>query len=223
MIRSCLIALLLCGTPGTFSFADDDLKQRLARDHGADRLDEVETLRFTFNVQRGDGPITSRTWRWNPTTTEVTRTIKKQVVTYRRSELGDDTDAKIKQADKQFINDSFWLLPAMHVGWSGDEVKVESHGEADLPIGDGRGEHVVVTYPRSGGGYTPGDVYELFLDDEGLITAWVFRRGGSENPSLITTFEDYAKHGPLMIAMEHKNRDGTFRLWFSDVAVELNE
>lgn len=202
--------------------ANDAIKQRLESAHGADRLDKVEVIRFTFNVQKGERKVT-RQWVWNPRTTEVVRTVNDSSVNYLRSKLSDDSPAEHIAADKQLINDSFWLLPAMHVGWSGDDVRVESHGRAELPIGEGDGEHVVVTYPKDQGGYTPGDVYELFLDDRGLITAWIFRRGGSEKPTLVTSFEDYEKHGPLMIATEHTNEAGTFRLWFSDVAVDLRQ
>ena len=66
----------------------------------------------------------------------------------------------------------------------------------NLPIGTGKARRIVVSYPTNEG-YTPGDVYELFVDDSDRIVQWVYRKGGDPKPTRITTWEDYRKVGPL--------------------------
>jgi hypothetical protein len=78
----------------------------------------------------------------------------------------------------------------------------------------------VVTYPPSVG-YTPGDVYELFVGEDKRIHQWVYRRGGAPEPTRTATWEDHRTLGPLVLSLDHKVPDGTFRVWFSEVALRL--
>jgi hypothetical protein len=86
-------------------------------------------------------------------------------------------------------------------------------------MGDGQARRIVVSYPPEGG-YTPGDVYELFIDDDGLIAEWIYRRGGATTPTRMSTWEDHRRLGPLLVSLDHQGPDG-FRVWFSDVALML--
>ncbi len=192
-----------------------DVRQTIVKAHGVDQFDKVVRIDFTFNVERDGELKASRAWSWQPHDQTVSRTIEGKTVTYSRADITDDVVA----VDKQWINDTFWLLPALHLHWAGDDVTIVDEGVAAMPIGEGEARHVVVTYPPNGGGYTPGDVYELFLDDDGLIRAWHFRRGGQVEPNLTNTFGDYITAGPLKIATEHRNGDGSFRLYFTDIHV----
>ena len=36
-----------------------------------------------------------------------------------------------------------------------------------------------------------------------------------------TTWEDYRRVGPLTLSLDHRGADGSFRVWFTDVAVRL--
>ncbi len=45
-----------------------------------------------------------------------------------------------------------------------------------LPIGAGQAKRMVVKYPANEG-YTPGDVYELFIDGSGRIVQWILSPG----------------------------------------------
>ena len=85
---------------------------------------------------------------------------------------------------------------------------------------EGSATRLIVTYPPTGG-YTPGDVYELFVDKDHKVTHWIYRRGGSPKPTRITTWEDNKQLGPLTVSMNHTGSDGKFRLYFTDVAVKL--
>jgi len=81
-----------------------------------------------------------------------------------------------------------------------------------------------VKYPSEGGGYTPGDTWELYLDADKRVEQMLYRRGGPKKPSVVTvTWTDYKKAGPLLIATDHRGTaDGQpLRIFFSDVAVKV--
>jgi hypothetical protein len=87
-------------------------------------------------------------------------------------------------------------------------------------MGQGEADCVVVTYPSEGSD-TPGDVYELYLDQDSRLTQWIYRRGGSEIPTRIATWDDHRYLGPLVFALNHQGDDGDFRVWFTQVGVKL--
>ena len=87
-------------------------------------------------------------------------------------------------------------------------------------MGAGKARCVVVTYPATGG-YTPGDVYDLILDDQYRLMQWVYRRGGSEKPTQISTWEDHRKVGPLAVSLNHQGEDQNFQVWFTTVGVMM--
>ena len=87
-------------------------------------------------------------------------------------------------------------------------------------MGDGEARCVVVSYPAAGG-YTPGDVYDLYLDDRYRLTQWVYRRGGAEKPTRISTWEDHREVGPLTLSLNHQGEDENFRVWFTNVGVKM--
>lgn len=194
------------------------LRARAIHAAGVDRLAQVLELKFTFNVARDGKVVASRAWKWEPAKQRVTRTIGDQSHTYTRDKMA-DADIPV---DRQFINDSFWLSPALHLSWAGEGVAVEDKGEVDLPIGEGKAHLLTMTYPAKGG-YTPGDAYDLYLGDNDLIVAWNYRAGNNSKPSMTTTFEDYISAGPLQIAREHRTHDGGFRLFFTEVTAKVDE
>ena len=76
-----------------------------------------------------------------------------------------------------------------------------------------------MAYPPTGG-YTPGDVYELFIGSDDLLVQWIYRRGGAPKPTRMTTWENHRQVGPLIISMNHKGPDENFQVWFTDVAIQ---
>jgi hypothetical protein len=146
-----------------------------------------------------------------------------KTVAWNRNTKPETWSPEARDADKAFINDSFWLSPPLHLSWAGDDVKVTDAGTAPLPVGEGTGRKVTVSYPATGGGYTPGDAYDLFLNDKGLIVAWNYRKGGAPEPTMSTSFADHQQFGPLTIALDHRSPDGKFRLWFTDVSVKTGQ
>jgi hypothetical protein len=61
----------------------------------------------------------------------------------------------------------------------------------------------------------------MYVDDNHLLVEWVYRQGGSEMPTRISTWEKNQKVGPILISMEHQGKDENFRVWFTDVKAKL--
>lgn len=191
---------------------------------GTEHWDQVEQLTFAFNTER-DGVLKSRRlWTWKPAEGAITRTTQDgQTLSF---VFGHPTNDQERKADAQFINDSFWLLPHLHARWAGKDLTVLDGGDTTGPLGVGPTHLVTLRYAADGGGYSPGDAYDLFLDKNGRMVAWNFREGGQAEPSLTTTFEGWKQVGPLWVATEHRDADAVapgppdgFRLFFTDLAV----
>jgi hypothetical protein len=196
-----------------------DVRQKVAQAYGIQSFGQIELIQYTFNVQLGDRNV-SRSWLWQPKKDEVTFEAESsaQPITYSRKKILAGAPDNLKKIDARFINDNYWLLFPIHMAWD-TQAKVEDVGQKDLPIGGGKARCLVVSYP-SEGGYTPGDVYELFLDDSFRIVQWIYRKGGSPDPTRITTWEDHRQVGPLVLSLNHQGPDKKFRVWFSKVAVK---
>jgi hypothetical protein len=198
-----------------------DVRQQIARAYGSDSFHQIEVIEYTFNVQIGDKHI-QRSWVWWPRVEKVEfkSGSAQESMQYNRQELGHNPTQNVKKVDAWFINDNYWLLFPIHLAWD-QQATVEDTGHQDLPMGQGSAKCVVVSYPKTGG-YTAGDVYELFVDENHLLIQWVYRRGGSTTPTRITSWEDHRMLGPLTISLNHRGDDDKFRVWFTNVAVKLS-
>ena len=220
------IAVVLLLTVGMTSCAGRSkehpttVRQLIAESYGLQHFNEVGKIQYTFNVKLGEKLI-SRFWIWEPRLDRVTFKGMdfQEAITYNRDEIEGTESNKLKKIDAWFINDNYWLLFPYHVAWD-TNAKVEDIGRKALPMGAGKARCVVVTYPATGG-YTPSDVYDLFLDDQYRLMQWVYRRGGSEKPTRISTWEDHRKVGPLTVSLNHQGEDQNFRVWFTTVGVMM--
>jgi hypothetical protein len=197
-------------------------RDQLAEAYGVDNFDQVEELRYTFNVKLPDR-VVSRSWSWEPKKDRVTfmgTAEQGGTVAYERASLAGQASEQVKKIDPQFVNDNYWLIFPLRLYWDHSATVTVDEAPMNLPIGTGQGKRMVVKYPANEG-YTPGDVYELFIDSSGRIAQWIYRKGGDPKPTRVTTWEEYRKAGPLTLALDHKGPDGVFRVWFTDVAVRL--
>jgi hypothetical protein len=198
-------------------------RDQLASAYGVDNFDQVEELRYTFNIKRPDRVI-SRSWSWEPKKDRVTfmgTAEQGGTVAYERSSLAGQASEQVKKIDPQFINDNYWLIFPIRLYWDRSATVMVDEAPANLPIGAGQAKRMVVKYPANEG-YTPGDVYELFIDGSDRIVQWIHRQGGDPKPTRVTTWEDYKSVGPLTLSLDHKGQDGILRVWFTDVAVRLS-
>ncbi|MEM6458158.1 MAG: hypothetical protein AAF710_02070 [Planctomycetota bacterium] len=203
-------------------------ERMLAERYGFAGWGEIESIRYTFNVELPgrDAPIV-RGWQWQTKTGDIERVTRRaendlEVVLFNleRPEVGE-----VREAHQQFINDSYWLLFPFQLVWS--NPKVTEAGIEPLPIGEGTGRKLIAQWPAEGG-YTPGDAYDLYLGDDGLIREWVFRRGGAEDGGRAATWEDHRRLGPIVVSLEHHgpppgSGESGFRLWFTGVEATLTD
>ncbi|NJW51875.1 hypothetical protein [Salinimicrobium oceani] len=213
MKKITLLFILLIITSCTQKEQEQTIIQQIAEANGFENFEDVEELRYTFNVKVNDTLRTSRAWTWNRKTDEVTLTTPDSTVTYNHK-----TEAAANEkTDQRFINDQYWLLFPFHLVW--DEMEWEHSEQATAPISGEQMQRITVTYP-DGAGYTPGDMYEIYFKDDHMIREWVYLSGGSREKPFATTWEEYETYKGIAIAKMHKNAEGSFELFFTDVSVK---
>ena len=225
--RARLVVLLLVLAATSRAENRPPIVEQMAKAYGFDSFGQIEQIRYTFNLDLPPLKL-SRAWVWNAKTGDQVSFDGKDKagnpvkVTYLRSQLDSQPDVVKNEVDPGFLNDWYWLLFPFHVYWD-TNATVEDAGMHELPIGKGSAERILVKYP-SDGGYTPGDTWELYVGKDKRIREFIYHRGGSQKPSLVTTtWEGYKKAGPLLVSMDHRGTaDGKpVRIFFTDVAVKL--
>ena len=187
--------------------------EQIAYKNGLKHWKDVSQIDFTFNVDRGGKNVAKRSWSWKPKTNEVTMTSGNNVVSYNRASL----DSISRQADQGFVNDKFWLLAPFQLVWDeGTNITVQD--TATAPLSQKRTKKLTIVYGTEGG-YTPGDAYDFYYDEDYIVDEWVYRRANTPEPSMITTFSDYQDFGGLNIATSHSDKEGSFKLYFTDIKV----
>ena len=221
LIPLLIIVIIACAAPGPVKQTSEiSLRQRIGNSYGVQYFSQIEQLQYTFNVKVGEKQI-SRFWLWEPKINRVTfkGMDNKESVTYYRHEIERIASSALKKVDAWFINDNYWLLFPFHIVWDTD-AKLEDVGRRSLPIGSGRADCVVATYPATEE-YAPGNVYEVYLADNYRLQEWAYRHGGSDKPASITTWDNHRQVGPLVVALNHQGKDENFRVWFTGVGIKL--
>jgi hypothetical protein len=198
--------------------------EHMAKTFGLDSFGKVEAIRYTFAIP---GLVPPRTWEWHPKTDTVTYEGKDQQgnpmkVTYKRSELDNQSDAVKTQIDPGFVNDQYWLLLPLHFVWDGASVTDE--GMQETPLGKTSARRIVAKYASSG--YSPGDTWDLYVGPDNRVVEMTYHRAVPvpKLPNLVNAkWEGYKKAGPLLFATEHHGTaDGNaFELTFTDVSVKV--
>ena len=215
-------ALLLIPSAMAWAQQRPAMAEKMAKTAGIDSFGQVEGIRFTFNVERGDVKV-ARGWEWNPKTDTVTyegkdKDGKPVKVTYQRSQA----TGAAEDLDANFLNDPYWLLLPFHAIWD-TSATVTDEGMQKLPLGDASAEKLVMKYP-SDGGYSPGDTWDLYVGADGRLQEFVYHRGGSKKPStVIAPWTDFKKAGPLLFSLDHQGKadDNPVHIFFSNVAVKM--
>ena len=198
-------------TPGTEKKVS--VSEKIANANGFENWKDVTELQFTFNVDK-DTTHFERSWTWKPKTNDVTMVSGKDTISYHRRSV----DSTSMNADKSFINDKYWLLAPYQLVWDTAATHSEVSKEP-APISKKELNKITLTYPNNGGGYTPGDAYDFYYDDDYMVKEWVYRQGNSQDPSMITTWEDYEEINGIKIAKTHKKPNDNWKLSFSNLKV----
>lgn len=186
---------------------------KIAFASGIEKFDSIKKLEFTFNVEVNDTIRSKRHWVWHPGSNKISLTEKDTTMSYIKKDSLSETDKKI---DQKFVNDSYWLLFPFQLKWSDAEMSDAKKTKA--PISGDEMKMISVHYPDKGG-YTPGDTYDIYFNDDYMIQEWVYKASGGGR-EMATTWEDYHDFGGIKIAQEHEGKDGNFKIFFSDISVE---
>jgi len=188
------------------------IAEKIANAHGFKNWDNVKTFQFTFGGKISE-PNSGRTWVWNPKTNDIKLVRNGETTEYNRNGM----DSIAIKTDRAFINDKFWALIPFQLVW--DEGTTISNPEKSIsPVKNQELNKITITY-SSEGGYTPGDAYDIFYDNNYIIQEWNFRRNNALEPSLSNTFENYQNFGGLIIAQEHKKIEGDWNLLVRNIKV----
>jgi hypothetical protein len=187
----------------------------IALAHGYDQWNNVQELRFTWNIDRADTHF-ERSFVWKPKTSDVSMIAGEDTITYNRNKV----DSLSMNADRAFINDAYWLLAPFNIAWD-EGVSFQGPVLAVAPISGENLNKLTVTYTGDGG-YTPGDAYDLYYGEDYLLKEWVYRRGNQADPTMATTWEEYTDVGGLRLATMHQDSTGGFKLYFTGLEVKKN-
>ncbi|KAB1067808.1 hypothetical protein F6U93_09405 [Tamlana haliotis] len=188
------------------------IAEKIAQAHGFENWKKVSEIQFTFNVDK-DSMHFDRKWAWKPKTDQVTHYKGRDTIKYFRSQK----DSTLAQTDRGFINDKFWLLIPFQLVWE-PNLTFSEITKVEAPVSKTQLNKLTITYPDQGG-YTPGDAYDIFYNDDYIIQEWVYRKGNQENPTMVNTFESYQNFNGLHLALEHKKETGNWNLNFTDIKV----
>jgi hypothetical protein len=122
------------------------------------------------------------------------------------------------QADKRFINDSYWLLVPFKLVWD-EGVTISEEKNVVAPISGDTLHKLTILY-EGDGGYTPGDAYDFYLSDDHLIKEWGYRGGNAEKASTATSWMKMESFNGLKLNTAHQDSIGSFKLYFTNISVK---
>ena len=186
--------------------------EKIANANGFDNWKDVSQIEFTFNVDR-DTSHFERSWIWKPKTGDIQIISDTDTLSYNQKSM----DSLSTKADKGFINDKYWLLAPYQLVWDTSASVTEPIKEI-APISKSEMNKITLTYPNNGG-YTPGDAYDFYYDNDFIVREWNYRQGNVTEPSMSTTWEDYEDFNGIKIAKMHKKPEGNWKLYFKDIKV----
>jgi hypothetical protein len=211
-----LVFLLNCTPSSTKDEKSEDLSdiQKIAQAYGIDHFSKLKQLQYTFNVARYDTLLVTRTWIWQRGSGDVTMIKNQDTVNYQLANINED----LQKVDHSFINDKYWLLFPFHLIWDSNVIHTNM-GEQTAPISGRQLLKLTVQY-GSEGGYTPGDAYDLYLDENWIIQEWEFRKSGAASPGSAISWENYANFNGIKIATDHYNNESGIRIYFTDIVFD---
>lgn len=185
--------------------------EKLAHANGFENWNEVKEIEFTFNVNN-QGKEFKREWRWQVKEDMVYMKVEGEEV---GTQLNENPDQQIHQA---FINDSYWLLFPFQLMWT-DGYDHEINEKTISPFHEKELTELVINF-KSEGGYTPGDTYKLYINEDFKIEEWSFFPSESEEPRIINAWDNYKTYEGISISTDRRNADGSFRIYFTDIVIK---
>jgi len=183
--------------------------EKIANAHGFENWKNVSEISFTF--------FGKRHWTWQPKSNDVKLINETDTISYNRKNM----DSTVIKYDRAFVNDKFWLLIPFQLVWD-DGATISEPIKTEAPISKTEMNKITLLY-TSDGGYTPGDAYDIYFEDDYIIKEWAFRKGNKPEAGLINTFENYQDFSGLKLALDHKKSEGDWNLKLSNIEVAIRE
>lgn len=176
--------------------------------NGGNAWPRVKAIKFTFNVEQGEQKLLVAKHDWNVRANTDTVSWGGKTVTVNLKDPGADADAKAAYA--RWVNDSYWLL--MPIKLKDPGVKLAYKGQQTIE----KKAYEVLNLSFAGGGLTPGDQYNIYIDP---VTHLVMRWDYMPNPEkkVSGTWDGYNRFGGLRLATEHKFGDKM--IWLTEIVV----
>ena len=114
------------------------------------------------------------------------------------------------------------VLAPFNLVWDKGSYNYEVINNAEAPIAKTPMQKLTIVY-NSEGGYTPGDAYDFYFEDDYVLKEWVFRKANQSEPSMTTTWENHKNNNGIIIAVDHKKEDEVFNLFFDDIEIHLDQ
>lgn len=188
--------------------------EKIAEAYGISNWNNVEEISFTFNVASGENDPFRRHWRWNPKTDDVTMMTQTDTVSYNRATI----DSTNLRADQAFVNDKYWLLTPFQLVWD-EGLDISETNDVISPIDSTKMNKLTLVY-NSEVGYTPGDAYDLYYNDNYKVKEWAFRRNNDSSPSLISTWENEETLNGITIVKDYYIPSTKRKIFFTDVSIK---
>lgn len=196
---------------------EQSILEKIADAHGFENWKDVNKIQFTFNVDR-DSTHFERSWIWQPKSNDVTRISGVDTLNYNRKNM----DSIAIKTNGGFINDRFWLLAPFNLVWDSNNFEYQQVENDTAPISKKSLQKLTIVYGKQGG-YTPGDAYDFYFDNDYRIQEWVFRKSNQPEASMTTTWENYKDYNGIIIASDHKKEKEVFNLFFDDIIIQLDQ
>ena len=192
----------------------ETLQQKIGKAYGIENFSKLNKLTYTFNTKRGE-TVSSRSWVWHTKKNLIELKSPTVNVVYQRDTI---QSAAMKKIDGMFINDQYWLMYPFHIIWDAGTTQSIKYN-VTAPISKQSATMLTVQYDKEGG-YTPGDAYDVYVNDQNMITEWSYRSKGVEKPSLTTTWAVVKDLAGVKLITEFSNEGKTFNLFFTNVSAE---
>ena len=208
-----LAALVACSVSLLFAADDTTKGKQLGEDvyraAGGENWDKVQTIQFSFVVEKGGQTVAKAEHLWNvPEQTDEVK-WKGRDVKVNLADPGTGADAKAAYA--RWVNDSYWLLAPLKLMDRGVTLTAEGTKE----INGAQREVLRLSFAQVG--LTPTDNYRLYIDPATkMVTYWDYMPKGEKGMS--GTWDDYQKAGGLTLATDHK-MDGGLRIRIANLKV----
>ncbi len=178
------------------------LAQEVAQANGRENWGNVQSIDFTFVVEKEGKKVASAEHHWDVAAATDEVKWKGKDVKIDLANPGTSEDEKAAYA--RWVNDSYWLLAPLKLQDKG--VTTEAEGTKEM--NGKKCEVLKLSFAQVG--LTPNDQYRLYVDPQSrLVTYWDYLPKGEKGMS--GTWENYQKSGGLTLATDHK-MDGGIRI-----------